>query len=314
MPNFTLQQWKQLLLGIVVVDLLIVAGILYIFYRPFQGNDPVSIAQAKVVTATATITPTPWAGPGPRPTARATLPPTPVATDVLAESGFPPGFTPTPRPTRESLDLVLQTIFMARGRAVDVPVINQVYYPEPFFQPGTNNACGPIALFAGLQGLGAKVGYSRVRDIAVSYGFGAEGISTSGMVNTIRALNYELGNPYAIEYGNHYTVGDLMKQLRQRAVVIVLVRVKREQGQFQITADPNGSFGHFLVIERINLRTKKIKLAGSTLGMDQVPLSDFTSSWANSPQTGSSNRVRWPFGASLKQEKFVNWALIFKRS
>ncbi len=314
MFNFTSQHWKYLFIGIVVIDLLIVGVILYVFVFPGSvalsaalpaGEPNPAVARARIVT------PTPWPGPGPRPTATPTLPPTPLATTVLAESGFPPGFTPTPRPTREPVTISLPYVYPAGKSAVDVPVINQVYYPEPFFPPGSNNACGPVALFAAWLGLGIEVDYSHLRDIAVRSGFGADGISKWGMINTVTTLNNELGQPLTIEYGNNYRSRDLIKHLRQGGVVVVLVRVKRENGRYRMTADQNGSIGHFLLVERINLRSKEVKLAGSTLGMDKVPLSDFVQSWASNPQPVTTT-AGWR--SLLKQEKAANWALILKRS
>lgn len=262
-------------------------------------------------TAASTATSTPWPGPGPRPTATPTLPPTSLATSVLAETGFPPGFLPTPRPTRELVTISLPYVYPIGGSAVDVPVINQVYYPEPFFPPGTNNACGPVALFAGLLGLGFEVDYGHLRNIAVNNGFTAQGISKWGMINTLITLNNEWGNPLAIEHGNFYSPKDLIRQLRQGGVIVVLVRVTRVNGQYQVTSHKEGSIGHFLLVERINLRSNKVKLAGSTLGMDEVPLSDFIQSWASNPETVSSDGGWRSF---LKNEQDVNWALILKRA
>jgi hypothetical protein len=188
----------------------------------------------------------------------------------------------------------------------DVPVINQIYYPEPFF--GTNNAGGGVVRC--ISGLGVEVDYSRLRDIAVSSGF-EEGISKWGLINTAATLNNELGQPVTIEEGNHYSTNDLIKYLRQRAVIIILVRVKREAGEFRMTDDYASSFGHFLLVDRINTRAKYVQVAGSTLGMDKVPLADFLRAWSGEILPDA------PVGgvpAFLKQEKADNWAIIIKRS
>jgi hypothetical protein len=204
----------------------------------------------------------------------------------------------------------LPQIFAAGRRAVDVPVINQIYYPEPFFPPGTNNACGPIALFAGLSALKPDIQYNRLRDLAVGYGFNAEGITKQGLINTAIALNNEMGQPFTIEYGDRYRTTDLIKKLRQGAIIVILVRVKREAGQFRVTDDYYTSFGHFMLVDRINTRTKYVKAAGSTLGMDQIPLSDFIRAWAGENPPGNS--LGWR--EFLKSESANNWALIIKRA
>jgi hypothetical protein len=260
--------------------------------------------------ATVIVTPTPWAGPGRRPAPTATLPPTPTATNALASGGFPVGFTPTPRPTREPVYISLPQIFGVNRGGVDVPVINQIYYPEPFFPPGTNNACGPVALYAGLKGLGLEVDYNRLRDIAVGNGFNAEGMSKWGLVNTALTLNDELGKSFTLEQGNQYRTTDLLKQLRQKAVIIILVRVKREAGQFKMTNDYGNSFGHFLLIDRINTRAKYVNVAGSTLGMDKVPLTDFVRAWSG--EAPPEGRLGW--SAFFQQENADNWAIILKRA
>lgn len=131
------------------------------------------------------------------------------------------------------------------------------------------------------------------------------------MVSTIITLNDELGNPFTIEYGNHYRTKDLVKHLRQGGVIIVLVRVRKDNGQYRVTADRQGSIGHFLLVERINTRSRKVKFAGSTLGMDQVSLGDFIQSWASNPQPISSF-AGWR--SYLKSEPAINWALIIKRA
>ena len=190
-------------------------------------------------------------------------------------------------------------------------MINQIYYPEPFFPAGSNNACGPVALFAALQGLGANVPYSHLRNIAVNNGFTSYGITKSGMFYTISTINRELNNPYTIEQGNDYVIRDLMKNLREGGVVIVLLRARRENGEFRVTADTANSFGHFLIVESINLRTKTVRFAGSTLGMDKVPLQQFLESWGSNPQALSNSSMS--LQNFLKNEKTKNWALILKR-
>ncbi len=311
MDHITLRQWKYILIAIVVFDLLIAGGIYYFWVGTDSLAAPATTATPPVIAATVIVTPTSWAGPGRHPEPTSTLPPTPTPTNALAQSGFPVGFTPTPRPTREPVYITLPQIYTAGRGGVDVPVINQIYYPEPFFPAGTNNACGPVALFAAFQGLGVEVDYSRLRDIAVSSGFNAEGISKWGLINTATTLNNELGQPVTIEQGDHYSTNDLIKYLRQRAVIIILVRVKREAGEFRMTDDYSSSFGHFLLVDRINTRAKYVQAAGSTLGMDKVPLADFLRAWSGEvlPDT--------PVGgvpAFLKQEKADNWAVIIKRS
>lgn len=306
--------WKHFLIGIVVVDILIVGLLLYVFVLPgsvaLSANLPGE--ELRPVIPTVVITPTPWPGPpSARATATATLPPTPLATDVLAASGFPPGFTPTPRPTREPLYITLPLVYSGGGRGVDVPVINQIHYPEPFFPPGSNNACGPVALFAGLLGLGLNVEYIHLRNVAVSYGFAAEGISKQGLLNTAAVLNDEWGNPLIIEHGNFYNTQQLIRELRRGGVVVVLVRVKRVNGRYQVTTDTVGSVGHFLLVEQINLRSQTVRVAGSTLGMDEVPLADFVNSWASNPQALTPEEGVRTF---LKNEQAVNWALILKRA
>src|SRR6185436_8399474 len=98
----------------------------------------------------------------------------------------------------------------------------------------------------GFQGLGVDVDYNRLRDIAVNNGFDAEGISKQGLINTAVTLNDELGQPVNVEQGDHYRTTDLLKLLRQKAVIIILVRVKREAGEFRMTDNYSNSFGHFL--------------------------------------------------------------------
>ena len=308
------RRWKFFLVIFVAVDLLVVAGLLLLF--TMKEAERVTAAELAHLNAspTATATPPPtatlWPGPPPTLTATPTLPPTPEPTEVLAASGFPPGFTPTPRPTRAPVMISLPIVAPVFASSVDVPVINQVHYPEPFFTTGRKNACGPVALFAALRALGANVNYTRLRDVAVQNGFTSYGISKWGMVNTTTTLNAELGGRYAIEYGNHYAIKDLMKHIRQGGVAIVLIRVRRAQGGYYVTADKQNSIGHFLIVEKINMRTRTVHFAGSTLGMDKVPLHDFVQSWASNPEAVSKPSKSWQ--NYIRGQKAVNWALILK--
>jgi hypothetical protein len=310
LPRFISQQWKYFLAGIIIVDLLIVGGMFYLFTATSLATVPTVLPTKVAVGPTATATIKPWVGP-PRssPTAtRPMLPPTPSATNVLAKSGFPPGFTPTPRPTREPVYISLPQVYPIGGGSVDVPVVNQILYPEPFFAPGTNSACGPVALFAAAHGLGVNIDYGRLRDIAVDNGFGPKGISKWGIINTTVTLNNELGNPFTIEHGENYQLKALIRHLRQEGVVIVLVQVRKENGRYRLVTEEPGSVGHFLLVERIDTRSKKVKFAGSTLGMDEVSLQDFIQAWTNNPQAfaGASS--------SLKNDSSTGWALILKRT
>jgi hypothetical protein len=167
-----------------------------------------------------------------------------------------------------------------------------------------------VALFAALHALGANIEYSRLRDVAVGYGFTSYGISKAGMVNSINAINHELGNPYTVEYGNHYSTRRLIKHMRQGGVAIVLIRVRKENGRYRVTADTHNSIGHFLIVDQINFKSSTVKFAGSTLGMDKVPLQDFIRSWASNPQALTTSPKGWR--SFLKKEKAVNWALIIK--
>jgi hypothetical protein len=313
--RFISSQWKRLLLWMLLFDLVAVAVVLqWVAWIEAERAKSVAVLLATgTPTATATATATPWPGPGKKVTPTPTLPPTVMATDVLAESGFPHGFTPTPRPTREPVFITLPYVFAWPGQRVDVPVINQIYYPEPFFPPGTNNACGPVAMYAALQALGANIDYGRLRDVAVYNGFTDYGISKAGMINTLATLNHELGNRYVIEHGNHYGTKDIISNIRAGGVVIVLIRVKKENGVFRVTADQANSFGHFLIVEGINLRTQTIRMAGSTLGMDKVPLQDFIQSWASNPQAVVSPHPSLGWRGYLKNENTASWALIIKR-
>jgi len=306
--------WKFFTIVFVIFDLFLVAGLLLFF----AAREAERVAAAEVArlnatptpTATATATVTPWPGTPPK-TYEPVMPPTPLATDVLAASGFPPGFTPTPRPTREPVMISLPLIAPVSASSVGVPVINQIHYPEPFFPAGTNNACGPVALYAALWALGANVNYGRLRDIAVHNGFTSSGISKQGMVNTIITLNNELGNPYVIEYGNHFATKDLMQKIRQGGIAIVLIRVRRANGRYYVTADRQNSIGHFLIVESINTRTRIVRFAGSTLGMDEVALPDFIQSWASNPQAVVRPSLSWQNYA--KKEQAENWALFIKK-
>lgn len=310
LPKLNSRQWKYLFIGIVIFDLAVIGPALYIFAQ-LNTVPAESLAAAEATpTSTATATPTPWPGPGPRPTATATLPPTAMATTVLAESGFPPGFTPTPRPTSPPVQISLPQVFFAGRKYVDAPVVNQIYYPEPFFPAGQNNACGPVALYAAMQALNVDVNYSRLRDVAVGYGFNAEGISKSGLIHTALTLNAEFGQPLKVEYGDHYRTRDLIKHLRQGAVIAVLVWVRRENGEYRVVGDRNG-IAHFLLVDRISTRSKKVTVAGSTLGMTSVPIRDFIHSWTGSPPNLPST-TGWR--NYLTNEKPTGWALILKRS
>jgi hypothetical protein len=310
-PRLTSRQWKYFLIAVITIDLLIIGGIYYYLTGTDSLAAPDLLPTPQVIAATVIVTPTPWPGPGRRPTPAATLPPTPLATNALAASGFPPGFTPTPRPTREPVYITLPQLYFPGRSSVDVPVINQIYYPEPFFPPGTNNACGPVALYAAFTGLKFDIDYGRLRDIAVSNGFDAEGISKWGIFNTAVTLNNELGQPLSIEQGDSYRTADLIRYIRQGAVVVILVRVKKEAGEFRMTDDYYNSFGHFLLVDRINTQAKYVQVAGSTLGMDKVPLSDFVRAWSGEAEPASPLPGWRTF---LKNEKADNWALIIKRA
>lgn len=316
----SLKKWKYFIFAFVLLDLVVVGAVLAIVFRAAEAE---RVAAAEVVrtleapTATATATATVWAGPGPSATPTATLDPTPNPTDVLAQSGFPPGFTPTPRPTREQVFISLPYVFPVHASASNVPDINQIYYPEPFFPPGSNNACGPVALYAALLGLGAEVDYTRLRDVAVGYGFTYYGITKSGMVNTLVTLNQELGDRFAIEHGSNYNIQSLAQQIRKGGVPIVLIRVRKENGAFRVTGDRHNSIGHFLIVERISTRTNTVEFAGSTLGMEKVPLSDFVQSWSSNPQAVTAPqrdgpRLFNPWRGAVNTEA-VNWAIVVKR-
>lgn len=312
MFKLPLKQWKPVLLAIIVLDLAAVVVVLGYFMTSQQSLAASATAAAIAATPpTATPTPTPWPGPGLRPVPTATLPPTPLPTDVLADSGFPLGFTPTPRPTSSPVLISLPKIYFTGRKSVNVPVINQVYYPEPFFPPGSNNACGPVALYAAMHGLKVDADYSHLRNLAVRYGFNAEGISKAGLIGTAASLNNELGQPLTVAHGN-YTLNNLVSQLRQKGVVLVLVRVKKVNGKFVVTGDYAGSFGHFLLVENINLRTKTVQFAGSTLGMNRVPLVDFVRAWTNNPNLPDTSSAGWK--TYLKENKTSAWALILKRA
>lgn len=307
MLRLTLQHWKKLLVTIVAVDLLIaiIGGYLFLVTDIFAAPSPLPTPTPGPLP---TLTPTPWAGPpGGTSTPTPLLPPTATPTTILAQSGFPHGFTPTPRPTREPVYISLPALLGRNLR--DVPNINQVLYPEPFFAPGTNNACGPIALYAGLLGLGLDIEYQRVRDWAVSYGFNAEGISTWGMVNTAASITQERGEPYLLDHGKKFNTAELMTRLRRGEVVVVLLRVKRINGRYHVTSDYNGSIGHFLLVERINTKKRTVRFAGSTLGMEEVPLGDFVASWTGNPQAADPAEG---WSDYLKNEPAVNWAMSLK--
>lgn len=311
--KFFLKRWHLAVILFVAVDMLLVGGLVYLFaVQEAQRVEAAGLARLTAwPTATATATATPWPGPGRRVTPTPTLPPTPLATEVLAESGFPVGFTPTPQPTRPPVMITLPYISPVYRNNLDVPVINQIYYPETFFPPGSNNACGPVALFAGLQGLGSKIEYSRLRDIAVANGFTSYGISKSGLVGTAAYLNQEMGGALQIEHGSRYATKDLIKEVRTGAVVIVLLNVQKAGGQFRVTTDAVNSFGHYLIVDAVNLRSKTVQFAGSTLGMDKVPLSDFVQAWSGNTQPVSTSGPAWQ--SFLRKEQADNWALIIRR-
>jgi hypothetical protein len=67
-----------------------------------------------------------------------------------------------------------------------------------------------------------------------------------------------------------------------------------------------------LLVERINLRSKMVYFAGSTLGMNRVPLVDFMRAWSGNPHLPDTSSAGWR--TYLKEEKTGNWALVFKRS
>ncbi|MCG3208561.1 MAG: hypothetical protein FOGNACKC_02171 [Anaerolineae bacterium] len=311
--RFLLKKWKLALVLFVVFDMLLVGGLVYTFaVQEVRRVEAAGLARLTVSpTATATATATPWPGPGRRVTPTPTLPATPLATDVLAESGFPVGFTPTPQPTREQVMITLPYINPVYRNNLDVPVINQIYYPEPFFPPGSNNACGPVALFAALQALGSKVEYSRLRDIAVANGFTSYGISKGGLVGTAAYVNQETGGTLQIEHGSRYGTKDLIREVRTGGVVIVLLNVQKAGGQFRVTPDAVNSFGHFLIVDSINLRSKTVQFAGSTLGMEKVPLADFVQSWSGSSQPVNTSGPAWQ--SFLRTEAADNWALVIRR-
>ncbi|MDM8521529.1 hypothetical protein QUF64_15905 [Anaerolineales bacterium HSG6] len=290
MPHLTLKQWLYMLAGIILIDLLVFAG--FVYYFAMLNPTPV-VAQSTPMLLRPTFTPTPratWAGPGPTVTPSPTIPPTPVATQMFVDGNFASEFIPTPRPREiANFNIDTNTLFrsldlIALGRAGKIPIIDQLQYPEPFFPAGANNACGPVALYAGMQGLGAKFQYPYLRDIAVRNDFGAHGITVSGLVNTAVIMNQQLGSPFTIEQSRGYQLSDLTHLINQKAIVIVLVRVKKVNGNYQVTGDKNGSFGHFLVLESINTMTRRVRVAGSTLGMQNIPLDDFLASWASKPR------------------------------
>jgi hypothetical protein len=78
-----------------------------------------------------------------------------------------------------------------------------------------------------------------------------------------------------------------------------------------MTDDYVNSFGHFLLVDRINTRTKTVQMAGSTLGMDKVPLTDFVRAWSGQAEPAS---IPGGWSAFLKNEPADNWALIIKRA
>jgi hypothetical protein len=307
LAGFSRQHWKILLIAIVAVDVLVVGVVFYIFTTPNSQAESAIISSAVTPVI---VTSTPWPGPGPRPTATPTVPPTAIPTALLAPGGFPVGFTPTPRPTREPVKITLPQIYFGGKKWTDVPIVNQVHYPESFFPPGTNNACGPVALFAAVQGLGVDASYTHLRNIAVNNGFNAQGISRWGIINTAVTLNSEVGSPLRVEYGDRYNTRDLLNHLQRGGVVMVLVQLQKVGGGYRLTGHTSGTIGHFVLVERINFKTGKVKLAGSTLGMDEVPLLDFLQSWTRNPNL--TMPTNWK--SYLDAEPATRWALILKRA
>ncbi len=76
--------------------------------------------------------------------------------------------------------------------------------------------------------------------------------------------------------GEHHLGVDFC--IRQRGVVTVLIRVRKENGRYRVTGDPYNSVGHFLIVDSINMRTGMVQFAGSTLGMERVHLQEFLQS------------------------------------
>ena len=308
--DFWTQHWKTVIVAVVAVDLLLVGGLVYLFAD--HETDKVVAAELGQVTVFPTATVTLWPGPGKRVTATPTLPPTVIATDVLAAGGFPIGFTPTPRPTREKTLISLPRILPVFRSNLNVATINQIYYPEPFFPPGTNNACGPVSLFAGLLALEIDIEYKQLRDLAVANGFTHYGISKGGLVRTVNAINQAWGNQLVVEHGDRYNVQDLIKRIRQGGIVIVLVGVYKSGGQWHLTPDFDNAIGHFLIVDSINLRSKTVQFAGSTLGMDRVSLEDFIRAWTRSAHNPTPAQPGFGFIRPEPQAS-DNWALIIHR-
>lgn len=327
MLNLTPQQWVYLFIVMIVADLLTFGSVVY--YFKFVDDVP-EVAESAFYTATPLPTPTPrptWAGPGPTVTPTPTWPPTPLATPAFEDGNLTSKFVPTPRPVSAG-DLTLNyeglvnTIrYITTRRVGKMPVINQLLYPEPFFPAGSNNACGPVALYAAMQGLGANFSYRQLRNIAVRNDFGPEGITVSGLVNTAYILNHQLGQPYWVEQSREYTLANLNRFLNQGAGVIVLVRLKRVDGKYKVTGDLNGSFGHYLVVQSINMFNRKVYIAGSTLGMGAVPLDDFLSSWSSNPPEPKAKKPKFNLNwltitkitpNSKPKAKSVGWALVLR--
>lgn len=300
-----------MLIALVVFDMVIVAGIAALITMRAPSDATAEAAATAVIayrpaSRSGPPTPTPWQGTGPRATPTPTIPPTPLATQALAASGFPVGFTPTPGPpTATPATIKLPQIVLARSKT-DVPIINQMLYPEPFFPPGTNNACGPIALYAAMQGLNVPTDYTRLRNYAVNYGFTSDGISKWGLISTASSLNRDFGEPLHIEHGT-YTLREVVRTLARGGVVLVLVNVQYTSDGFRVS--PYG-FGHFLLVERVLLKSRKVKMAGSTLGMDEVPLTDFLRAWTYNPYAASTEA---DLRGALANESYAGWALVLKR-
>ncbi len=298
MPNLTKRQWMYAIFGLLTLELFLFGGIISLILATSRADTPslntphttnIALSQQVVVLPTVNMTPLVWGGPPPTMTPSPTIPPTPLATPAFSDANFTSPFVPTTQPraaTEFDLNyegLVLTTHRFTVGFGGKFPEINQLLYPEPFFPPGYNNACGPVGLYAALKGLRLNVTYQQVRNIAVNYGFGAHGISTTGMLNTAAVLNNQRGQPLHIEQSRHYQVKDLNRLISRGSAVIVLVRVQRVNGEYRVTGDRANSFGHFIVVERINTLGGRVRIAGSTLGMQNVPLHDFLSSWSSSP-------------------------------
>jgi hypothetical protein len=144
----------------------------------------------------------------------------------------------------------------------------------------------------------------------VANGFTDYGISKAGLIGTISRVNLESGDKLLIEYGERYNTQDLIKQVRTGGVVIVLLGVYRSGSQWHVTPDFNNAIGHFLIVDSVNMRSKTVRFAGSTLGMEQVGLADFVRSWSRNPNHQMDLKPGLSF---LPQEPATNWALVIRR-